>query len=1181
MLADWAAITAALVYFCLLFAVAHVGDAQGARWRRGPWRPLVYALTLAVYCTSWTFLGSVGFASRSGLDFLAIYIGPIAVFLFCGRFLRRVLDLAKAQNITSVADFVAARYGKNERVAALVALIAIIGTVPYIALQLKAISASVEIFIAPATLPAGPASAPRGIVDLPLLVALILAAFAVAFGTRRVDATEHQDGLMTAIATESVVKLVAFLSVGAFVTYGMFGGVAELVARAAAVPGALTALDFSSDVSTFVVMTMLSGLMIFTLPRQFHVTVVENHDAGDLRRAQWLFPLYLVAINIFVIPLAIAGQVLIHGAGFDRDMTVLALPILAGAPTMALVALIGGLSAATAMVIVESVALAIMASNHLVMPLLLRRRRAAALERLPRQDMDLGGLLLVIRRLSIVGLLLLGYLYFRSSSDAALASIGLMSFAAVAQIAPAFIGGMFWRDGNARGATAGLTVGILTWGYTMLLPSLAAPDGPLGPLVASGPFGIGLLKPTALLGLDLPNLVHGVLVSLVLNVLAFVGVSLTRAATPIERVQASVFVTPDGQATAQNFRLFRATVSVDDLKATITRYLGEERTSRAFDVFATGRGETPDGKREADVHTLRFAEHLLASAIGAASARLVLSLLLRRRNVSTKAALKLLDDASAAMQYSRDLLQNALDHAEQGVTVFDRDLRLSAWNRAFQDIFGLPPNVIRVGVGLDEIVRSNAMRGIYGSGRMDELIRQRLVSFTHQTEPFRLRLQPGDRVIEIRTNPLPDGGLVTTYTDVTDTVLAEEALERANETLEGRVRERTEELTRVNDELQAAKAIAEEANLSKTRFLAAASHDILQPLNAARLYTSALVETQTGEPVSSLSRNVDASLDAVEEILSAILDISRLDSGALKPDWSVFRIDELFRQLQVEFAPVAQGKGLELVFVPSSLSVRSDRRLLRRLLQNLISNAIKYTESGHILVGCRRRGGALRLSVHDTGLGIPPSKQRLVFREFQRLDQGARIARGLGLGLSIVERISRVLDHRLTLASQVGKGSVFSLDIPTAVPLPAAPAQTPAAAVPDRPLAGLVILAIDNEPAILDGMQRLLGNWGCVVLTAGSLKAALRAIRDADQQPSVLIVDYHLDDTDGIEVVTKLRWRLKSNPRALLVTADRSVGVREAALAKDILVLNKPLKPAALRATLARWHAGIEPIAAE
>jgi Na+/proline symporter/signal transduction histidine kinase/ActR/RegA family two-component response regulator len=1066
---------------------------------------------------------------------------------------------------------VAARYGKSERVAALVSLIALIGSIPYIALQLKAVSASLGVFLSAAE---GTAITPLVPIlgDLALLVAIVLAGFAVAFGTRHTDATEHQDGLMIAISVESVVKLAAFLTVGFYVTFVMFGGFGGLEARLAQRNLSIDHLVRASDPGSFGTLIVLASCASLLLPRQFHMTVVENRAIEDVKRAAWLFPLYLVLINLFVLPIALGGLAVFRDGQVDRDMTVLALPLFEGAGGMALAAFLGGLSAATAMVIVDSVAVAIMISNHLVMPIVLRRRAyGSAIGTAPAKD--LSGFVLGVRRVAILVVLLLGYAYYRVAGDAALASIGLLSFAAIAQIAPVFVGGLLWSRGTALGASAGLVVGFGVWIYTLLLPSLIREGVIWSDLVIVGPFGIAALKPTALFGTVMPQLTHGVVWSLSLNILAYVGLSLWRPVNALERLQANAFVGEPDLSIAPSFRLFRASITVDELKATVARYLGDERTNRSFHGFAHSRGQRLDGRREADIHLLRYAEHLLASAIGAASSRLALSLLLRRRNVSTRAALKLLDDASAAIQYSRDLLQHAVDHARQGITVFDRNLHLVAWNRAFVDLYELPPELIRVGAPLEEVIRFNAERGSYGPGLLDELVETRLASFVDDVEPVRLKLYPSAKVVEIRSNQLPDGGIVTTYTDVTEAVAAEEESKRAHETLEQRVRERTEELTRLNDALTRAKAEADEANISKTRFLAAASHDILQPLNAARLYATSLVERDRDAGDASLAENIDASLDAVEEILTALLDISRLDTGAMRPQWSSFRIEEIVRQLQREFGPVAREKGLTLGFVPSSLTVRSDRRLLRRLLQNLVSNAIKYTPSGRVLVGARRRNGRLVIEVWDTGLGIPASKQKVVFREFHRLDQGAKVARGLGLGLSIVERIGRVLDHPVTLNSEPGRGSVFRVEVPVVAALPGsiAPVETPRIAA--TPLTGLKVLAIDNEPAILEGMRTLLTGWGCEVLVAADLAGALDAIRTQKTVPEAILADYHLDEGDGLEAIRSLRWKMQVDMPAVLLTADRTPAVRDAAAVMNVHLLNKPVKPAALRALLAQWRA--------
>src|ERR1700716_1228097 len=509
MLQGWIVIAIALAYIGLLFVVASYGDRARLLGREGRSRLLIYPLSLAIYCTSWTFFGSVGLASRTGYDFLAIYVGPVLMIALASPLLVRVVRLAKSQNITSIADFIAARYGKHQGVAALVALIAIVGTVPYIALQLKAVSSSLATMLGP--LATGPGIIQPVFGDIALLVALAMASFAMLFGTRHIDATEHQHGLILAIAAESLIKLVAFLAVGVFANFGPFA-----------------------------VMTLLSLFAILLLPRQFHVAVVENNNEDEIRRAAWLFPLYLVLINLFVVPIAIAGLLTFAPDKVDGDMYVLALPLIAGSDVLAIVAFVGGLSAGTAMVIVESVALAIMLSNDIVMPMVLKRREAYV-----TGSADIGTLLLAVRRLAIFAILLLAYLYYRLAGDAQLASIGLLSFAAVAQLAPAFLGGLIWRRATARGAVAGLSGGLLGSAYTLLLPSFAD-AGLVDPgILAHGPFGLAMLRPQSMLGLDLPPLVHGVLWSLSLNIVAYTGFSLARAPAAIERLQADLFVPPD------------------------------------------------------------------------------------------------------------------------------------------------------------------------------------------------------------------------------------------------------------------------------------------------------------------------------------------------------------------------------------------------------------------------------------------------------------------------------------------------------------------------------------------------------------------------------------------------------------------------------------------------------------
>ncbi len=1155
----WSIVIIALAYVTLLFVVASLGDRRSTAYGPGRPRPFIYALSLAIYCTSWTFFGSVGLSSERGLEFLGIYIGPVLVFLFGFPLLARIVRLAKTEKITSVADFLGARYGKSFTVAAIATLIATIGAVPYIALQLKAISGSVSLMVEYYT--GAPPSFDPFVSDISLIVAMLLALFAVLFGTRHADATEHQDGLVLAVAVESVVKLAAFLAIGLMVTFAVFGGPGKMLDILSADPQVRDAMGYRTSLATWLVLTGLSGFAIVMLPRQFYVTIVENRSEHELRTASWVFPLYLIAINLFVLPIALTGLAMVGGRT-SSDLYVLSLPLFNGHDLLAMAAFIGGLSAATAMVIVESVALSIMISNDLVIPLFVRR----VLKTSTSENEDWSALILNVRRASIFILLFIAFLYYRASTDSArLSSIGLMSFAAIAQFAPALIGGLIWRGANGRGAALGMAAGIVVWSYTLLFPTLAAPDNAV---VVHGLFGIEALRPQALFGTSAEPLNHGVLWSLSINALFFFFGSLSRTSVPLERIQASIFV-PREAGPMPNLRRFRTTTTVDDLKDTISRYLGVERTERSFQTFQNSNGLILQGNEQASMDVIRFSEQLLASAVGSSSARLVLSLLFRRNDRESKDAFRLLDDATEALQHNRDLLQTALDQMEQGITVFDKDLRLICWNRQYRMLFDLPDDLGQVGISLDQILQHLARRGDIPPAEQVAML-NRLTSFDG---PWQVEMKTTGRILELVSNPMPDGGIVATYADISARVEADLALKRANESLELRVKSRTAELTRVNEELAQAQMLAEEANLGKTRFLAAAGHDILQPLNAARLYCASLIEKAGKGPASRAAINIESSLESVETILGAVLDISRLDAGAMKPEETVFRLDGLLRQIGTDFQPMAAEKKLRLTIMPSSLTVKTDRNLLRRLIQNLVSNAIKYTRGGRVLVGVRRRGELLEVQVLDTGIGIAGDKLNAVFREFTRLDEGAREAGGLGLGLSIVDRIARVLRLEIRIFSNPGRGTRFSVILPVETTVAirpealAKPAQRSSAT-----LSGLRVLCVDNDNRILEGMRLLLEGWGCVVSTSSGTGEP----KDIGNRPDLVVADYHLDGETGLGVIARFRATYGESMPAVLVTADRSSEVRAAAAAMDVPVLHKPLRPAALRSLMAR----IRPVAA-
>jgi signal transduction histidine kinase/PAS domain-containing protein len=677
-----------------------------------------------------------------------------------------------------------------------------------------------------------------------------------------------------------------------------------------------------------------------------------------------------------------------------------------------------------------------------------------------------------------------------------------------------------------------------------------------------------------LFAMEFSPLTHGVIWSLLANVAAYVSGSLMRMPTPIERIQATSFVTRDIQAgSGSGFKLWRTAVTADRLEETVARYIGVERARAAFEGFRAQNEALGQRGGEADVRLIRFAEHLLASAVGVASARLVIALLLERHSTHARGAMKLLDDASAAIQHNRDLLQSAIDNVDQGLAVFESGMTLVCWNNTLQEFLGLGQDLNRVGTPITEIFGHFLTRTESGPSSLDDCVRR--VALTH--EVFRERRTDTGQVLEIRSSPMPDGGVVVTIIDATESVEAAEALLRANESLERRVSERTAELMRLNQKLAEAKAEADAANLSKTRFIAAASHDILQPLNAARLFTSSLVERMKRSKDGELVRNVDSSLEAVEEILNALLDISRLDAGAMRADIAPFRIGDILQALALEFGPAARKKGLDFKVLPCGLTLMSDRRLLRRVLQNLVSNAIKYTKEGRVLMGCRRHGSILRIEVHDTGPGIPDSKLDIIFQEFQRLQVDGDGTTGLGLGLSIVERMAKVLETSVEVRSEQGKGSCFSIEVPIAVQelLPAVPVKSPRSR-PAPVAASLTILVIDNEKAILEGMTLLLGGWGNLVLQAASEHEALSALNASDNKIDLILADYHLNNEDGISVVRSLRTRARRHIPAVLITADRTPAVADLATAHDIHVLRKPVKPAALRAAMSHVMARVE-----
>ncbi|RJS95004.1 PAS domain-containing hybrid sensor histidine kinase/response regulator [Salinisphaera sp. Q1T1-3] len=1139
---------------------------------------MIYALSLAVYCTSWSFFGNVGAAATDGWSYLAVYIGPIIAFGVFAPVLRKMLLIAKQQNTTSIADFIGARYGKSQSLAGLVALVALVVILPYIALQLDAITMSFNTIVHGVYSRPGSDIALSGWTDTGLLVAIGMAIFTVAFGTRHVNPRESHQGIIRAIAFESLIKLSMFSIVGAYVTFVMFGGLGELMARAHATDSFNALFNAPLITPRFITILVLSTAAVFCLPRQFHVGVVENTDSRDLATARWLFPVYLFLMSLFVVPLAAAGIVLFGTTTVEPDRFVMALTLANGSSWLTLAAYVGGLSAATSMVIMATITLATMLCNEVVVPVVMR---------LPwvkfGQSRDLSRSLLITRRVLIGLILIMAWGVYRLfATGQTLAGIGLLSLSGAVLFVTPMIGGIFIRRITRRGAMNGLIAGLIVWLYTLVLPMMAVQGWLPDAWLTTGPLDIDWLQPQALFDTHFGDpLTHGVFWTLAVQIFVTAAVSMNTSITLIERAQAVAFVNLGvRRASASRSDVRPPAIRVGELEVLLQRFLGPQSARAALNEYAGHHDRQLLTHQIVDASLLQFAEQRLAGVVGSSSARLMLASGLRQRDLALDDMVRLLDRTADAVQFNRNVLQAALENIDQGISVVDQDLRLVAWNTRYLELFEYPPGLARTGRHIADLIRFNAMRGECGPGSVEEHVRKRLEHLRegkpHQFE----RHRRNNTVLQMTGNPMPGGGFVTTFNDITEFKRNEAALTRMNEELEARVSARTEELSRANAGLRReneqravaqraaleARRDAERANLSKTRFLAAASHDLLQPLNAARLFAAG-AEQGTRDAQHSALKQIQASLESAQTLLEPLLDISKIDAGAWDVKPQSFPLSRILDPLTHEFEVLARNAGLSLHAVPCSAWVRSDPNLLRRILQNFLSNAVRYTETGHVLIGARRQREALRIEIWDTGPGIETDQLGSIFEEFQRgtTSHGAA-ERGLGLGLSLADRMSRLLGHRIDVDSKPGRGTVFRLTVERVAP-ETAPAQPHAE---DSDKAGHksigTALCVDDDPASLDALVGLLERWDIDCMTAPPEDAA--AIM-ADESFDVAIFDYDLgaDVENGMSRIERLRPDFPDT-RFLLVTANRDQTIVARAEASSTGIIYKPIGPVKLRAAI-------------
>ena len=1157
---SWLIIGVLALYIALLFICAFFGEKHASRLStRG--RMLMFSLTLGVYCSSWTFYGATGAAVREGIIFLPIYLGPLLFVALGYDIWRRLGRVRQHHAISSIADFIAARYGKSGMLASLVTILAVVAIIPYLALQLRAIALSAEVILEPT-------AAITSTTNSVLVLTAVLAILAMIFGTRQIANTEQHGGLMLAVAFESFVKLFALIAVATFFIFDAPENTHQITQD---ISRTFNDVKLYGVPETFWIQTLLAAIAIICLPRQFHVAVVELKDEKHIRGARRWFAVYLILTTIAIVPIASWA---LHAAPHYLavpDIAVLSLPLSYEQDWLTLLAFIGGFSASTGMLLVSSVALSIMLSNDLIMPALWRFKLVS------RHDKRLPLVLKFTRRICILAVMLLGFLFFHFFNDIDQLSVfGLLAFSAVAQFSPALIGGLYWRGGSKQGVYAGLITGFIIWAYTLLWPTIlrslpyeyidTARD-----ILSYGPLGISWLRPEALFGFQsLAPLTHGVVWSLGLNIILYIWVSRVFRPSVAEQIQAESFFYYEtkplpSQNTANEMNFSHqdvARLKVRDLITLAKRITGERPTIQAFEQFCALNNVVLNENASANGMWWRFTEQYLAGTIGAASARTLLTTAMVNNGLALGQVANILDQASQWQRFNQNLIMTMIDHMTQGVSVVDANMCLVAWNNQYLKLFDYPKDIVYVGCPIADLIRYNAERGECGPGSIEEHVRKRIhwmkVGSAHEFE----RIRKDGRVIQMRGNPIEGGGFVTTFADIT-------AFRENEAVLEARVQDRTQQLADALAEQQLAREQADKANMSKSRFIAAASHDLLQPMHAARLFSTALEQSVQCDDDRKTLQQLDRALHGAESMLSALLDIARLEGGTIQPKRQSYPLHDLLSDLELQFKSIAAQRNIKLSVHDAQFWIDTDPQWIRRIIQNFVSNALRYTAKGRVVVGILRsasRPNYIRIGVWDTGPGIAEEQRIKLFQEFERCGHTSPWGeQGLGLGLAIVQRMTSMLDYPVHVYSEYGKGSCFMIEVPVveAPKVVATPVQT----VPLKSKA-YKVLCLDNDETILEGMNTLLTKWGYQVFKATEPEQAAEIIQSENIQ--VWLVDQHLNDNKiGLDFILEHR---QENVPVALITADSDPELPQRLKELNIILLKKPLKPASLRS----WLSGLK-----
>jgi PAS domain S-box-containing protein len=984
-----------LGYLLFLFVVASVAEAFAPRLVRGRVRTLTYVLATSVYCTAWTFYGSVGLAANRGLEFLTIYLGPACVAILWPVLLRKLVRVSKEQRITSISDFIASRYGKSAPLGMLVAVLVVAGMIPYIALQLKAVSASFKLILHEESV--------MDVFDPTLLVAVTLALFGILFGARNLDFTKQQTGLMTAVAVESVVKLLAFLLVGAYVTWGVFGGFADIFGRIAAHPewSRLLTLDTppAASYTRWTAMLVISMTAVMFLPRQFHVLVVQNPGERAVNAVSWSFPLYLLVINIFVLPIAFAGLLVFPETGSQADSFILRLPLHFDAQLISVVVFLGGFSAATAMIVVDSLALSKMITNDAILPMLLRRRYTE----------DIYGTTLVYTRLAIVAVVALGFAWARMErGQLLLVEMGLLSFIAVTQCAPAILLGLYWRRGNRKGAYAGLSAGFALWFYTLIVPALVKEGVLPASLLADGPLGFAILRPTAFLGLaGLDTISHGVFWSLFVNVGCFVLVSLFTQQDAEERAQAAAFVGAAADDKGAPGAPAPAILSAREIERLVHNYVGEEEAEAIVrELFG---GKAPEELSVPELLELRIRfERLLAASLGAAAARMIVE---DRFTISKDEAQQLVDSFQQMQQSLRvteeevqrgeRLLASVVESVEDCIFTADMDGRLVTMNPAGRRLLRYSEREVGRLTYRDLLAAEDGQRAVRA---IAEAVENRRGwsgqvmgrNSAGQTFPAHLSVTC---IFDARGRRM---GAVGVLRDLTEQVETQRRL------------------------------IQRETLASLGEMAAGVAHEIRNPLGGIKMATNLLSSSELDGSLLSqeMARSILRGIAEIEAIINNLLDFTR-DTRLERAEYELVRILD-----PVVAAAAAEGRsrGIAVVYgrVEREVIAAADGQKLRQVFTNVLKNALEAIDpragGGRVEVNLFADGERATVEVVDNGVGIAPEDRDKIFLPFFTTKPS-----GTGLGMSIVKKIVDLHGGDIVVDSAPGRGARVRISLP-AVP---------------------------------------------------------------------------------------------------------------------------------------------------